>query len=179
MTGPAELLDFWFSPKMRGNWYSKDDAIDADIRDRFLATYEAARAGDLEAWKQEPESALALTILFDQFPRNMFRGSARAFESDGLALDVAMQALDHDFDRQLSPDRRLLFYLPFMHSENLDVQKRCVALYERLGDENALGYARQHRDIIEKFGRFPHRNAALGRETTAAEADFLKYHKGF
>ncbi len=109
----------------------------------------------------------------------MFRGSARAFESDGLALDVAMQALDHDFDRQLSPDRRQFFYLPFMHSENLDVQKRCVALYERLGDENALGYARQHRDIIEKFGRFPHRNAALGRETTAAEADFLKYHKGF
>lgn len=176
---PDDVLAFWFSPKMRENWFEKSDAIDADIRARFLDTYEAARAGRLETWKQEPESALALTILFDQFPRNMFRGSPRSFESDGLALDVAMQALDHDFDRQLSAEQRQFFYLPFMHSENLDHQRRCVELYERLGDPYALGFARQHYDIIARFGRFPHRNKVPNRATTEDEADFLKEHAGF
>ena len=109
----------------------------------------------------------------------MFRGSPRSFESDGLALDVAMQALDHDFDRQLSADERQFFYLPFMHSENLDHQRRCVDLYEKLGDQYSLGFAREHHNIIEQFGRFPHRNKVLGRPTTEDEADFLKEHAGF
>lgn len=178
-TEAKDILDFWFSAAMRENWFTKSDAIDADIRARFLDTYEKARAGGMEDWKQQPESALALTILFDQFPRNMFRGSARSFESDGLALDVAVQALDHDFDRQLSPDQRQFFYLPFMHSEKPGDQKRCIELYEALGDEYTLGFARQHRDIIERFGRFPHRNAVLGRKTTPEEATFLEEHSGF
>ena len=109
----------------------------------------------------------------------MFRGSPRSFESDGLARDVAAQALDHDFDRKLSPEQRQFFYLPFMHSEHLSDQKRCVDLYERLGDEFSLGFARQHHDIIERFGRFPHRNKVLGRDTTHEETEFLKEHTGF
>jgi uncharacterized protein (DUF924 family) len=109
----------------------------------------------------------------------MFRGSPRSFESDGLARDVAAQALDHDFDRKLSAEQRQFFYLPFMHSEHLSDQKRCVDLYEKLGDEFSLGFARQHHDIIERFGRFPHRNKVLDRETTSEEAEFLKEHSGF
>lgn len=176
---PKDVLDFWFSAKMRENWFTKSDEIDAEIRDKFLAAYEDARADKFEDWKQQPETALALTILFDQFPRNMFRGSPRSFESDGLARDVATRALDHDFDRNLSTDERQFFYLPFMHSENLSDQKRCLDLYEKLGNEFSLGFARQHHDIVERFGRFPHRNNVLGRETTAEEAEFLKEHSGF
>ncbi|MND55919.1 hypothetical protein D3C80_470130 [compost metagenome] len=176
---PNDILDFWFSAKMRENWFTKSDEIDAEIREKFLAAYEDARADKLEDWKQQPESALALTILFDQFPRNMFRGSPRSFESDGLARDVAAQALDHDFDRKLSAEQRQFFYLPFMHSEHLSDQKRCVDLYEKLGDEFSLGFAQQHHDIIERFGRFPHRNKVLDRETTNEEAEFLKEHAGF
>lgn len=174
-----DILTFWFSPKMRENWFSKSDEIDAEIRGKFLPAYEAALNGAFESWKQQPECALALTILFDQFPRNMFRGSSKSFASDGLALDVAKQALDHGFDRELSAEQRQFFYLPFMHSENLDDQRRCVDLYEKLGDQYSLGFARQHHDIIERFGRFPHRNKVLNRATTEDEADFLKTHAGF
>lgn len=176
---PQDVLDFWFSNKMRENWFTKSDEIDAEIIKKFLAGYEDARADKFEDWKQQPESALALTILFDQFPRNMFRGSPRSFESDGLARDVAAQALDHGFERELSADQRPFFYLPFMHSEHLSDQKRCIDLYEKHGDEFTLGFARQHHDIIERFGRFPHRNKVLARETTPEEAEFLKEHSGF
>ncbi|PWL17792.1 DUF924 domain-containing protein [Falsochrobactrum shanghaiense] len=176
---PEDILNFWFSPKMRENWFVKSDEIDTEIRDSFLPAYEDARNEKMEGWKQQPESALALTILFDQFPRNMFRGSPRSFESDGLARDIAVQALDHDFDRQLSADQRQFFYLPLMHSEKLSDQKRSVELYEKLADPVSLDFARQHHDIIERFGRFPHRNKVLGRETTAEEAEFLKEHTGF
>ncbi|MBV2144626.1 DUF924 domain-containing protein [Falsochrobactrum sp. TDYN1] len=176
---PKDVLNFWFSPKMRKNWFEKSDEIDVEIRKRFLAAYEDARKDQMESWKQKPESALALTILFDQFPRNMFRGSPRSFESDGLARDIAVQALDHDFDRHLSVDQRQFFYLPLMHSEKLKDQKRSVELYEKLADPVSLDFARQHHDIIERFGRFPHRNKVLGRETTAEETEFLTEHSGF
>ncbi|WP_343314524.1 DUF924 family protein [Brucella sp. BE17] len=176
---PNTILDFWFSPKMRGKWFEKSDAIDSEIREKFLPLYEDARLDKLEEWKQQANSALALTIVFDQFPRNLFRGSPRSFESDGLARDVAIQALDHDFDRELAPDQRQFLYLPFMHSESLNDQKRALDLYEKLGDTNALDFAHQHHDIIAQFGRFPHRNAVLGRDTTHEEAEFLKTHSGF
>ncbi|MFC4624939.1 DUF924 family protein [Daeguia caeni] len=174
-----DILSFWFSPRMRENWFSKSEAIDTEIREKFLPAYEAALNGDYESWKQQPESALALTIVFDQFPRNMFRGSPQAFATDGLALDIAKCALDHGFDQELSADKRQFFYLPFMHSENLDDQRRSVELYERLGDPYSLDFARQHHDIIARFGRFPHRNKVLNRVTTEEEADFLKTHAGF
>ncbi len=173
------VLDFWFSTRMHGKWFEKNDNIDAEIREKFLSLYEDACQDKFEDWKQQPQSALALTILFDQFPRNLFRGSQRSFESDGLARDMAAQALDHDFDRELVPEQRQFFYLPFMHSENLADQKRSIELYEKLGDKNGLDFARQHHDIIERFGRFPHRNQVLGRQTTPEEAEFLKDHAGF
>lgn len=176
---PKDVLDFWFSAPMRANWFEKNEAIDTQIREKFLLAYEDARNDKMEHWKQQAESALALTIIFDQFPRNMFRGSPRAFESDGLARDIAIQALDHDFDQQLTAEQRQFLYLPLMHSENLADQRRSVELYEKLADPLSLDFARQHLEIIERFNRFPHRNQVLGRESTPEEIEFLKHHAGF
>lgn len=174
-----DVLDFWFSPEMEPNWFAKSDEIDSRIRDDFAATYEAAHRRELDDWSASPEGALALVIVLDQFPRNIFRGSGRAFESNDIALEHARAALDAGFDSQVDAKRRQFFYLPFMHSEDLPDQTRSVELYEALGEPGSLDYAIQHRDIIELFGRFPHRNAALDRPNTPREDEFLKTHKGF
>ncbi|MGN7868041.1 DUF924 family protein [Paracoccus sp. 22332] len=175
----ADVLDFWFSDRMEPNWFAKSDDIDAAIRDRFAATYQAAHRRELDDWAATPEGALALVIVLDQFPRNIFRGSGRAFESNDLALDHARAAVDAGFDQQVDAKRRQFFYLPFMHSEDLPDQTRSVELYEALGDPGSLDFAIQHRDIIQQFGRFPHRNAALDRPNTPDEDEFLKTHHGF
>ncbi|HEU5272563.1 MAG TPA: DUF924 family protein, partial [Xanthobacteraceae bacterium] len=145
---------------------------DADIRTRFLATYEAAAAGRL-AWDETADGALALLIVLDQFPRNMFRGSARAFAADPLARTIASRAIERGFDQAAAPSERSFFYLPFEHSEALADQERCIALNRAAGDADALKWAEQHADIIRRFGRFPHRNKALGRATTPEEQAFL------
>src|SRR5215211_5695999 len=156
---PHDVVSFWQAAGAE-RWFSKDDALDAAIRARFLATYEAAAAGKLAHWESTAEGALALVILLDQFPRNMFRASARTYAADPLARAVAA-------------DLRTFFYLPFMHSEAVADQERCVMLYRALGDAESLRYAEDHADIIRRFGRFPHRNAVLGRETTPDEQAFL------
>jgi len=168
----SDVLAFW---KEAGpdKWYSKDDAFDRAIRDNFLATYEAAAAGRLHDWDLTPEGALALVIVLDQFPRNMFRNDPRAFATDPLALAVSKRALISGFDRKVAHDLVPFLYLPFEHSENIADQRRCVDLFAEYGNENNLKYAEIHRDIIERFGRFPHRNAVLGRETTPEEKAFL------
>ena len=175
----ADVLDFWFSPDMEPHWFSKSDAIDDQIRDAFADTHHAAHRRELDGWADTPDGALALVIVLDQFPRNIFRGTGRAFESDEIALEHARAAVDARFDQQLEPARRVFLYLPFEHSEDLADQDRSVSLYQALGDESALDYAHQHRDIIARFGRFPHRNRLLGREDTPEEAEFLKTHQGF
>lgn len=172
LAAPAQVLDFWFSAGPQ-KWFSKDDAFDGAIRERFLPAYEAAAAGRLTDWEATPEGALALVIVLDQFPRNMFRGSPRTFATDALALGVAKQSITQGFDMQLGLPKRNFFYLPFMHSENLADQERCVELSRRSGDQNTLKYAELHTDIIRRFGRFPHRNAVLGRATTPEEQAFL------
>ncbi|MBO9456338.1 DUF924 domain-containing protein [Paracoccus sp. R12_1] len=176
---PQDVRDFWFSDQMQPFWFKKSDDIDRQIIQLFGETYEAAHAGRLKHWLDGPEDALALGIVLDQFPRNMFRGSARSFESNDLALTVARQALADGHDQQLDPTRRQFLYLPFMHSEDLQDQERSVSLYEALGNEHSLHFAREHRDIVARFGRFPHRNAVLGRENTPEETEFLKTHDGF
>ncbi len=174
-----QVRDFWFSEEIRPFWFQKSDAIDRQITQRFAQTHDDARAGRLRDWQEDPADALALVIVLDQFPRNMFRGSGRAFESGEQALAVARQALAQGHDRQVDPDVRQFFYLPFMHSEDLADQDLSVWLYEGLGNAHSLHFAREHRDIIARFGRFPHRNAALGRPNTAEESEFLKTHPGF
>jgi uncharacterized protein (DUF924 family) len=169
--GPQDVLAFWRAAGP-DKWFAKDAAFDAAIRARFLATYEAAAAGTL-AWDDSAEGALALLIVLDQFPRNMFRGSARAFAADPLAREIATRAIARGFDSQVVVAERGFFYLPFEHSEKLADQERCVALNRASGDADALKWAELHADIIRRFGRFPHRNAALGRATTAEEQAFL------
>lgn len=180
MTKTAQdVLDFWFSEEMRPHWFSKSDQIDKDIAARFSETYEAAHAGRLDEWMEKADSALALVIVLDQFPRNIHRGGPRSFESNDLALRHARTALDRGYDRAQDPERRQFLYLPFMHSEDLADQERSVRLYEDLGNDSSLHFAREHRDIVARFGRFPHRNAILDRDSTPEEAEFLKTHSGF
>jgi uncharacterized protein (DUF924 family) len=168
----STVLAFWRAAGPE-KWFKKDAAFDDDIRSRFLETYQAAAAGELAGWEQTPEGALALVIVLDQFARNMFRGSARAFAADPLARAAAERALARGFDRQMPLPERQFFYLPLEHSESLADQVRCVALFRATGDAEAAKWAELHADIIRRFGRFPHRNAALGRTTTAEEQAFL------
>ena len=172
IAAPSDVLAFW-----RGagpdKWFAKDTAFDDDIRARFLATYEAAAAGKLTDWESTAESALALAIVLDQFPRNMFRGSARTFAADPAALAMVKRAIARGFDQAVSAIDRQFFYLPFEHSELLEDQERACALFRAEGDADKLKWAELHADIIRRFGRFPHRNAALGRTTTPEEQAFL------
>jgi uncharacterized protein (DUF924 family) len=183
--GPAEakeVLDFWFGREgepgygeFREAWFTKDPEFDRLIRDRFEALYEAAAAGDLDYWKEEARSCLALVIVLDQFPRNMFRGDPRSYATDRKAQETAEYAVDHALDRELPVFQRTFLYMPFMHSESLEHQRRSVELFRRLGgsETDSSYYAVRHMEIIERFGRFPHRNEILGRQTAPEEAEFL------
>jgi uncharacterized protein (DUF924 family) len=169
---PESVLEFWRAAGEE-KWFKKNATFDDDIRTRFLATYEAAAAGKLADWEQTADGALALTIVLDQFPRNMFRNDARTYAADPLARAVASRALDRGFDRDVPNIDRQFFYLPFEHSEMLADQDRCCALFAATGDADKLKWAQAHADIIRRFGRFPHRNAMLGRATTVEEQAFL------
>ena len=168
---PEDVLAFWRDAGA-SRWFRKDDAFDDEFRTRFLGAYEAARRGDLDDWAQDARGALALLILLDQFPRNAFRGTPGMFETDAKAREMARAAVRAGYDSQATTDLRNFFYLPLMHSEDLTDQDAAVQLARSLGDD-ALRWAVIHRDIIEKFGRFPHRNAVLGRTTTPEEQRFL------
>lgn len=175
------IHEFWFgtpgSPdrgRKREAWFKADDAFDAEIRSHFLADLETAARGGFDSMADGSIGALALIILLDQFPRNMFRGTPRAFATDPKARSIAEATVAQGFDQTLTGIERAFVYLPFEHSERLEDQDRSVALFEALGDAESLDYAVQHRVIIERFGRFPHRNAILGRESTPEEEAFLK-----
>lgn len=170
---PAEIVTFWREAGP-DKWFADDHAFDLAVRSKFLAAHEAAARGEIAAWQDDREGALALVLLFDQFPRNMFRGEARAFATDAMARAAADRAIARGFDQATDLTMRPFFYLPLMHSEALVDQDRCVRLYEALADAEHLRYAREHRDVIRTFGRFPHRNRALGRTTTQAEREFLE-----
>jgi uncharacterized protein (DUF924 family) len=180
---PEEVLDFWFGREdepgfgeFREAWFRKDPEFDQKIRDRFEDLHEAAAAGELDGWKEEARSCLALVILLDQFPRNMFRGDPRSYATDRKAQETAEYAVDRALDRELPPFQRMFLYMPFMHSEDLAHQRRSVELFRGLdgeGEGDPSPYAVRHMEIIERFGRFPHRNEVLGRKTTPEEAEFL------
>ena len=167
-----EIVSFWRAAGP-DRWFNKDETFDDEIRRRFLESHEAAAAGKSTDWEQSAQGALALLILLDQFPRNMFRGDARAFATDPLARAVAAGAIVRGFDSQVPAEMRGFFYLPFQHSEDLADQERSIAFYKAIGDVENLKWAELHADIIRRFGRFPHRNAVLDRTTTAEERAFL------
>ena len=167
---PQEIVRFWRDAGPQ-RWFKKDPAFDVDFKARFEAAHHAAATGTLDGWAADADGALALLILLDQLPRNAWRGSGHMFATDGKALAIANAAIDAGFDRQVDQTLRAFFYMPFMHSESLADQERCVELCADLADN--LRFAILHRDIIQRFGRFPHRNAALGRSTTPEEQRFL------
>jgi len=173
---PADIVEFWRAAGP-GRWFEKDDGFDAAIRLKYEPTHHAAARGQYDRWIDSADGALALLILLDQFPRNLYRGSAHSWATDPLARHVATEAIDCGHDKRFEPALRTFFYLPFEHAETLADQDRAVALFEAMktetGDEGSLKWAIQHRDIIARFGRFPHRNRALGRETTVEEQAFL------
>jgi uncharacterized protein (DUF924 family) len=171
-TTAAEIVSFWREAGSQ-HWFAQDEVFDQTIRARFLEIHAAALRGELTHWEESAIGALALLILLDQFSRNMFRGNARAFSSDALARAIAERALSRGFDDANEEIMRQFFYLPFMHSESLKDQERSLSLYKAYGRSEELKYAVEHRSIIAKFGRFPHRNQALNRVTTPAEQVFL------
>ena len=181
MTAP-QILDFWFGPgpeAARPEWFRKDDAFDATIRARFGATVESALQGAHRDWDATPAGALARVLLLDQFTRNIFRGTPRAFAGDGLALDAARAMQQRGDDLALPPLRRVFAYLPFEHAEDAAAQRESVRLFEALAQEHPAtadfaDYARRHAVVIERFGRFPHRNAVLGRASSDEESEFLR-----
>jgi uncharacterized protein (DUF924 family) len=164
-----EVLDFWFSHGW-DDWWKPSPAFDLEIKERFCRLWEEQRENVAEAFLDTADEAIAAVILFDQFPRNMFRGHADQFSTDPLALAVAKGAIERSFDDGMTPDRRGFLYMPFEHSEDLRVQRQSLLLFTALGSAEHLAYARKHHDVIERFGRFPHRNAILGRKPTAIEA---------
>ncbi len=184
MATAREVSDFWFDPRAEKLWFGKNEGFDSEIRGRFGDLIGEAAAGRLAAWEDNPANALALVIVLDQFPRNIYRGSPLAFATDPQARAVAGRAVARGFDRALARARRFFFYVPYEHSEDPADQDRSVALFRawveacpperREEADHHFGYILRHQEIIRRFGRFPHRNACLGRATTAEEAEFLK-----
>ncbi len=169
---PDDIISFWREAGP-DRWYTKDLAFDAELRRRFLPTWQDAAAGKLDAWQNSDEGTLALLIVLDQFPRNMFRGDPRTFATDTKARQVADRAIAKGVDQRIDPDLREFIYLPFEHSEDLADQVHSVMLFRAHGVAKGIEYALIHEDIIRRFGRFPHRNTMLGRATTADEQVFL------
>ena len=169
---PSDILAFWRAAGP-DRWYARDEAFDAEVRRRYRALWQRAAAGELTVWEQGDDGALALVIVLDQFPRNMFRGDARAYSSDAMACEVANRAIDRGADTSIAEDLREFLYMPLMHSEHLSDQLRCVDLFRASGSADNLKYAEDHAAIIARFGRFPHRNRILGRPMTADEQAFL------
>jgi uncharacterized protein (DUF924 family) len=164
----ADVLKFWFALEPE-QWWNGGPELDDRIKQDFFKLWSEKQRLPVESFFTDPLTAVAAVILFDQFPRNMFRGHADAYATDTNALAIAKGALERGFDKELTPDERKFLYMPFMHSEKLDDQNRALLLFTQLGDEHQLGYAKHHREIIERFGRFPHRNAVLGRPSRPEE----------
>lgn len=168
------IIDFWFCETSPKQWFHKDESFDALIYDRFSETYDAASNCELFFWRSASLGRLAEIIVLDQFPRNMFRDTSAAFASDMLALCLAQEAVAQRIDRDLSPSQQAFLYMPYMHSESPIMHTIAVELFSQPGLENNLDYELKHQQIIDRFGRYPHRNAALGRESTKEELTFLQ-----
>ena len=172
MIDASTVVAFWNEAGYQ-KWFARDDAFDAQMIEQFAEAHHAAARREYESWMDSAEGALALMILLDQFPRNGFRGSAHSYATDGLARHYADRAVAAGFDQQVDPALRGFFYMPFEHSEAIEDQRRSMALFAATGDAEYLRYAQLHYDLIERFGRFPHRNEAMGRESTPEEIDYL------
>lgn len=175
----AEVIHFWFDELGVDDWFGSSKTVDDQIIERFQELWEEQRSKVAADFLETSETALAAILLFDQFPRNMYRGTAEAFATDHLALQIAQEAIDRALDHQLKEDQRMFAYMPFMHSEDLEDQTRSLGLFTALGNENNIKFAKAHRDIIVQYGRFPHRNVLLGRETRPEEQAAIDQGSGW
>lgn len=176
---PASIIEYWYSEPLKKHWFASTPALDKEIRDKFEDLWQKAASGALNHWTETAEGALALVIILDQFPLNMFRNHAKSFQTEQLAVAIARQAIDNKLDPRLAKERLPFLYMPLMHSENLADQDLSVRLYELAGLESNLRFARHHREIIRQFGRFPHRNSILNRHSTIQEREYLNSKHAF
>ena len=179
ITTSDEVLSFWFSDRVKPMWFNSTPEFDDELREKYLETYHAALKGELSDWEKTPQGALALVICLDQFPLNMFRNKKESFEGEEPSRQVAVRAIRQGFDQQLHGAQKAFLYIPFMHSEDLADQDYVVSLLSAAGLEDNLHWARHHREIVRRFGRFPHRNAILGRESTPEELAYLQSEEAF
>ncbi|PWQ94934.1 DUF924 family protein [Leucothrix pacifica] len=179
MHSPDDILKFWYSEPMKSHWFKSTPEIDALITEKYEFIWQTAANGDLDIWQDSPEGCLALCIILDQFPLNMFRGQALAFSTEQHAVTVAKHAIVQDYDKQLDKSHLSFLYMPLMHSENLDDQDLAIACFEAAGLDDNVRFAHHHRGIIETFGRFPHRNEILGRESSENEIAYLNSKSAF
>ncbi len=175
----TRVVDFWFTKTISDHWFSSTIEIDQLIRDEYESIWEQAKTGALDSWKESPEGCLALCIILDQMPLNMFRNTAKSFSTEQQAVEVTKYAIKKSFDNEIPNDRVSFLYMPLMHSENMDDQDLAVQCFEKAKLERNLPFAKHHRGIVEKYGRFPHRNEVLGRESSQAEMDYLNSDKAF
>jgi len=174
-----DIIDFWFDEKHKSLWFNSTPLFDAELKEIFELVYNAACNDELNDWKTEAEGLLALVIIFDQFPLNMYRGDAKSFATEERSRQIARHAIDSGMDQKLSQEQKSFLYMPFMHSENLEEQDQAIALFESAGLTGNVTFAHHHRDIISRFGRFPHRNAILNRENTEAEKNYMVSGEAF
>jgi len=179
MADPAEIIEFWYSEPMSKHWFKSTPEIDDLIRQRYGMLWKKGLAGELGTWENNALGSLALILLFDQFPLNMYRGMPESFSSEERAIELTLQGIEQGYDQQLPQSRLGFFYLPLMHSEKLEHQTLCVAKFEQAGLKSNVRFAIHHQNIIEQFGRFPHRNAILGRKSTQQELDYLSSKDAF
>ena len=174
-----DLIDFWFSEDVAQYWFNSTQAFDLNLTNAYEGLWRQAKNGELDEWQQTPTGCLALVIILDQFPLNMFRGTAKSFSTESLSRIIARSAVEKAYDQELPTKQKSFIYMPFMHSENLDDQAFSVELFSQPGQEDNLRFAKHHHDIVKRFGRFPHRNIILGRKSSEAEVEYLNSKQGF
>lgn len=175
----TEIIDYWFDKKTKPFWFKSTDDFDLSLRGKYFGVYNAAKNLELNLWQQEISGALALVIILDQFPLNMFRGLPQSFETEALSREIAKGAIHNGFDAELTDEQKGFLYMPYMHSEEIKDQDESLILFNQKGLEHNLRLAKHHYEIIKEFGRFPHRNKILGRESTEAELKYLNSNKAF
>jgi uncharacterized protein (DUF924 family) len=176
---PQTILDYWYSDRVKKHWFSSTEELDKEIKEKYESVWKSAIRGELNDWKKSAEGCLALAIIFDQFPLNMFRGEVESFSTEAMAVKVSKLAIGKGFDQEIEKDKVAFLYMPLMHSENIDDQNLSVSLFEKAGLEENAKFAKHHRGIVQQFGRFPHRNEILQRESSQSEIDYLNSDEAF
>lgn len=178
-TSPDNVLDFWYSERMQKHWFFSTPEIDQEILDKYESLWQQAASGEIDSWCETSAGSLALVIVLDQFPLNMFRNQTKTFSTGDQAISVSRNAIDNKQNEQIAKDRVAFLYMPLMHSEDMDDQDLSVKMFTKAGLNGFIKFAKQHRDIVKRFGRFPHRNAILSRDSTAEELAYLASDEGF